>query len=91
MVIYHIDRAGHGWRFNVPDCTKAQAGAFARVLRQISRIGVHRRGPQPLRRTPTEKANAEFCENMERAILETLAERFPATPEDYAKNEYFAL
>lgn len=91
MVIYHIDKAGNGWRFNVPGCTKQQAGAFARCLRSISRIDVHRRGPQPLRRTATEKANAEFCANMERAILEALAERFPATPDDYAKNEYFAL
>lgn len=90
MIIYHIDRAGHGWRFNVPDCTKAQAGAFARLLRAVSRIEIRRRGLS-YKQTPTEQANAEFCENMERAILETLAERFPAAPEDYNKNEYFAL
>lgn len=90
MIIYHIDRAGHGWRFNVPDCTKAQAGAFARLLRAVSRIEIRRRGLS-YKQTRTEQANAEFCENMERAILETLAERFPAAPEDYNKNEYFAL
>lgn len=43
MLIYHIDRNGGRWVFNVPDCTKAQAGAFARVLRDISRINIRRR------------------------------------------------
>ena len=91
MIIYHLDRNAHGWRFNIPDCSKAQAGAFARCLRAISNISVRRRGPNGWRRSPTEKANAEFCERMERELLELIAEKYGATEADYNSNEYFAL
>ena len=90
MLIYHIDRNGGRWVFNVPDCTKAQAGAFARVLRDISRINIRRRGLS-YKQTPTEQANAEFCERMERAILDQLVARFPVPPEENKNPEYFAL
>jgi len=91
MIIFHLDRAGNSWRFNVPDCTRSQAGAFARLLRDISRVEVPRPGPVSRRRTPTEKANAEFCAQVETVVLEALAARFPSTPEDYANNDFYAL
>lgn len=92
MIVYHLDRNGHGWRYNLPNCTREQAAAFARCLRSVSRIGgdAHRRGVG-FRATPTESKHADWCANMERAILEALADRFPATESDYQTNEFFAL
>lgn len=89
MVIYHTDKAGQLWRFGV-GCSYAQAGTFARLLRDISRVEVRRRGPVPRKRTATEKANAEFCARLERELLEALAARFPV-PEEYEHKEIFAL
>ena len=91
MVILHLDSTGNGWRFNVPDCTRPQAAAFARCLRDISRIDVNPRRRPGRKRTPTEQANAQFCAGMEQAILETLAARFPANESDYNQNELFVL
>ena len=88
IVIYHEDRHGNPWRFKM-DCTRGQAAIFARFLRVLRNTRPRERFRN--KETETHADNARFCSDLENLILSALYERYPATENDYYKNEFFAL
>lgn len=74
MVVYHFDRQGKPWTFEIPNCSFMAAQAFANVLRDVRRMG--RRETKHYFRNVA--IDIERVGNdVEQVILNALQEKYP--------------
>lgn len=77
MIVSYFDSNVQRWIFNVP-CTRADATEFARILDALRR---YRHNVERIRQATPQDA-PDISAEIEALVLQSLAERFPATDED---------